>query len=492
MPASLTFELPRTSPEQEGIASAALLRVVEALESQVHEIHSFMLLRHGHVVAEGWWSPYAPEYPHTTFSLSKSFVSTAMGLAVAEGRLTIDDAVLSFFPDEVPLQANDFRALMAVRHLLTMTTGHALDTLPRMEQQPDGNWIHAFFDTPVLYKPGTHFLYNSGATYMLAAILQRVTGIGLLEYLGPRLFEPLGIRDATWHTSPQGIAIGSYGLSIKTEDIARFGQLYLQKGVWAGQRILPEAWVEAATSKQVSNGDSTTASDWAQGYGYQFWRNSYGGYRGSGLFGQYCIVLPEQDAVLALTAGIEILDFQHFLNLVWEMLLPSLNAEPPSDDPVSQAALANKLSNLAFPPVQGAATSPLASSISGRTYGVDANDLKIEALAFGFTEQGCVLSIQTAFGGETFLAGYGTWQHGYTTLFRKYWLPDEAMPIFVSGAWTAQDTLTMVMRLVETPFFYTFVCHFVGHELMIEAQVNVTFESAEPLLLTGHASPSDE
>src|SRR5262249_17904140 len=160
-------------------------------------------------------------------------------------------------------------------------------------------------------------------TYMLSAIVQKTAGLTVLDYLRPRLFEPLGIEDPTWGTSPQGVSLGGYGLSIRTEDIARFGQLYLQKGEWQGRQLLPTTRVQAATSRQVSNG-SSPQSDWDQGYGYQFWRCRHGAFRGDGAFGQYCLVMPEQDAVLAITSGVK--DMQAVLNLVWDKLLPALGS----------------------------------------------------------------------------------------------------------------------------------------------------------------------
>ena len=165
------------------------------------------------------------------FSLSKSFTSTAVGMAVAEGRLSVDDPVLSFFPDEAPRKPGENLAAMRVRHLLAMSTGHDQDTTEHLYRRRDGNWARAFLARPVAHAPGTHFLYNTGATYMLSAIVQKVTGQTLLEYLRPRLFEPLGIEGATWETCPRGVNTGGFGLSVKTEDIARFGQLYLQRGV---------------------------------------------------------------------------------------------------------------------------------------------------------------------------------------------------------------------------------------------------------------------
>ena len=285
--------LPRSAPESQGIASAAIQDFVTAVEQNIQSLHSFMLLRHGTVIAEGWWHPYRPEAPHVLFSLSKSFTSTAVGLAVADGLLSVEDPLLKFFPQEAPQKIDPNLAAMQVRHLLTMTTGHHEDTTERIMRA--SNPLKAFLGLPVEHEPGTYFVYNSGASFMLSAIVQKLTGQTLLEYLTPRLFEPLGITGATWDSHPNGVNFGGWGLNIKTEDIARFGQLYLQKGQWQGRQLIPAAWVAAATAKQVPN-DPDENPDWEQGYGYQFWRCQPAAmYRGDGAFGQFCVVMPEQD-----------------------------------------------------------------------------------------------------------------------------------------------------------------------------------------------------
>ena len=344
-------QFPRSTPEAHGISSAALLTFVQTIEQQIDALHSFMLLRHGQVVAEGWWSPYAADEPHMLFSLSKSFTSTAIGLAVAEGRLAVTDRVLSFFPEEAPAEVSDNLAAMRIHDLLAMATGHTEDTTAYLRQDPDGNWARAFLARPVDRTPGTHFVYNSGATYMLSALLQKITGMTLVEYLRPRLFDPLGIDYATWDSCPRGINVGGWGLWITTDSIARFGQLYLQQGRWQGQQLVPTDWVATASTKQVSNG-SKPESDWEQGYGYQFWRCRHNAYRGDGAFGQYCIVMPEQDAVLAITSGLK--DMQAPLNVIWEKLLPSLGDQPLPPDVAAHNTLTRKLATLVRPPMQGA------------------------------------------------------------------------------------------------------------------------------------------
>jgi CubicO group peptidase (beta-lactamase class C family) len=295
-------------------------------------MHSFMLVRHGHVVAEAWWEPESAEKQHILWSLSKSFTSTAVGLAVAEGELSVDDLVLKFFPEDAPENPSANLKQMRIRDLLTMSTGHQ-DEVRLDDKTP---WVKAFLAHPVPHKPGTHFRYNTPATYMLSAIVQKVTGETVLEYLKPRLFEPLGIDKPQWDASPQDISIGGYGLFIRTEDIAKFGQLYLQKGKWNGKQLLPAEWVKQASSKQVSNG-SDPQGDWDQGYGFQFWRCRHGAFRGDGKDGQFCIVLPEQDAVVAITANTS--DMQAELNIVWDKLLPAFGDKPKPENPEEQARL---------------------------------------------------------------------------------------------------------------------------------------------------------
>lgn len=337
--AAQTSNLPRSTPESQGVSSAVIRDFIETADHDVDSMHSFMLLRHGKVVAEAWWAPESADKPHVLWSLSKSFTSTAVGLAVAEGKLTIDDPVLSFFPDDAPAEPSTNLKAMRVRDLLTMNAGHQ----DELNWRETADWAKAFLSHPVPYKPGTHFRYNTPATYMLSAIVQKVTGQTVLDYLTPRLFQPLGIEKPKWDTSPQGISIGGYGLYLRTEDIAKFGQLYLQKGQWNGQQIVPAEWVAMATSKQVSNG-SNPDSDWDQGYGFQFWRSRHGAYRGDGKDGQFCIVLPELDAVVAITANTG--NMQAELNVVWDKLLPAFSDEPLAENSQEQAKLKSTIANL--------------------------------------------------------------------------------------------------------------------------------------------------
>lgn len=334
--------LPRSTPEAQGVSSADIRAFVEAADKQVNAIHSFMFVRHGYVIAEGWWKPQAADKPHVLWSLSKSFTSTAVGLAVAEGKLSADDPVLKFFPEDAPDKPSENLKAMRVRDLLTMSTGHETEA----KLTANKSWVQSFLAQPVPYKPGTHFLYNTPGSYMLSAIVQKVTGQTVLDYLRPRLFEPLGIDNPQWDSSPQGITLGGWGLKLRTEDIAKFGQLYLQKGKWNDKQLVPVVWIEQATAKQVSNGSDPT-KDWDQGYGFQFWRCRHGAYRGDGANGQFCIVLPQQDAVIVMTADTK--DLQGQLNLVWDKLLVAFNASPLPANVDEETKLKQTLANLTVP-----------------------------------------------------------------------------------------------------------------------------------------------
>jgi CubicO group peptidase (beta-lactamase class C family) len=467
--------LPRSSPEEQGVSSAAVLSFVETADKTIEAMNSFMLLRHGHVVAEGWWSPYDARSPHSLYSLSKSFTSTAVGLAVAEGKLSVDDEVLKFFPDDAPADPSANLKAMRVSDLLRMSTGQQSEP-PRPADQV---WTKAFLAHLVPFKPGTHFLYNTSGTYMLSAIVQKATGQTVLDYLRPRLFEPLGIEHPTWETSPQGISAGGYGLSIRTEDIAKFGQLYLQKGRWQGKQLVPQAWIEAATARQTSNG-SNPASDWDQGYGYQFWRCRHGAYRGDGAFGQYCIVMPEQDAVLAITSGVK--DMQAVLNLVWDKLLPGMKPSPLPADDAARGKLGAKLKALMVPPQEGSAQPGV--SLRSDTYAFAPNPYKLESirLAGGANDAGTTLVVRLAGVEQRIACRPGAWQKG-----RAAWGPLPAQPVAASGAWTENDTFTARLCFYETPFIATIRLKLNGQEARLNAETNVGFGPTREKELVGKA-----
>ena len=460
--------LPRSTPEAQGIPTSAVLLFADEAERKDLGVHSLMLLRHGHVVAEGWWDPYGPSDPHMLYSLSKSFTSTAAGLAAAEGLLSLDDTVLSFFPDEAPAEIGPNLAAMRLRHLLSMSTGHDKDTTGGMRENDD--WAKAFLAQPVEHTPGTHFVYNSGATYMVSAIVQKKTGQTILDYLGPRLFGPLGIQDPTWESSPQGVSVGGWGLNITTEDIARFGLLYLQKGVWQGNRLLSAAWVAEATSKQVENGNDPN-SDWGVGYGFQFWRCRHNAYRGDGAFGQLCVVLPEQDAVVAITAGTS--DLGGVLNLIWDHLLPAMGRDALPDDPAGAKQLQARLAGLSMPTPDGPVSSPTAAAVSGKLFAFavgDGNEQKTATARWDFDGNGATVTVRDERGEHRIEAGAGGWRRGTTTLREG-----ESQPVAAWGKWMAEDTYVLTAYFYQTPYALVLTAHFLEGGVRFEQRQNVSF-----------------
>ena len=479
--------LPRSDPEAQGIPSSAVSAFLDDVTKSIHHLHSVMLLRHGQVVAEGWWSPYAPDISHMLYSLSKSFTSSAVGLAVEEGLLSVDDPVLSFFPDEAPSQASANLAAMRVRHLLSMSTGHAEDSTGHIRDSADNNWARAFLMRPVEYEPGAHFLYDSGASYMLSAIVQKLTGMTLVEYLRQRLFEPLGIRNHEWETCPRGVNSGGWGLSITTEDIACFGQMYLQKGIWNGQRVLPESWVSTATSFHSDNSGNDTNDniDWQQGYGFQFWRCQHNAYRGDGAFGQFCVVMPEQNAVFVTTAGVE--DMQPVLDLVWKHLLPAMSPAPLPENTLDASQLRGRLGTLALAPQQGA-SSPLESAISGRRYVFESNEQGVEALSVQFGDDECLLTLGNAQGEHRIRCGRGAWRMETVSLNFDDAHSASANLVAASCAWTDEDTLVMQLCFYETPYRPTITCKFKDDRVLYAMKLNVSFEATELPQLEGRAT----
>jgi CubicO group peptidase (beta-lactamase class C family)/predicted glycoside hydrolase/deacetylase ChbG (UPF0249 family) len=328
---TLTKTLQHSDPEKEKIDPAAITAYLQAVKTNKQDLHSLMILRNGKVVYKKWFGENAANKTHVLYSVSKTFTSTAIGFALQEGLLNLSDKVISFFPDKLPKEISPNLQALEIQHLLTMTVGHDVDpTGVLREKSADLEWVEAFLAFPMEHQPGDQFVYNSLATYMLSAILTKVTGDQLLDYLQPRLFRPLGIVEATWEESPQGIQIGGWGLKVKTEDMAKLGLFYLQKGKWNDKQLLAESWFDEATVAQVPSLPAGVKrenlkveakdSDWMQGYGYQLWRSRHNSYRADGLNGQFILILPEKNAVIVTTANIP--NMQAELNLIWEYLLP--------------------------------------------------------------------------------------------------------------------------------------------------------------------------
>ncbi|MFD7158549.1 serine hydrolase domain-containing protein [Kribbella sp. NPDC059898] len=464
--------LPRSTPAAQGLSAAALDSFVGALDAGQPEIQTVMLVRHGHVVLEDAWAPYRLDDRRLLFSVSKSFTSTAVGLAVDAGLLTIDDPVISFFTaDELPETISDNLAAMKVRHLLTMTTGHSKDTVEALSR--DRRMVKVFLGLDVEHEPGSVFVYNSGATYMLSAILQRLTGGNLLDYLRPRLFEPLGATEAIWQVSKEGITVGGWGLSLNTESLACFGQLMLQHGEWDGKQLVPAEWYEAATSKQVPN-DREENPDWKQGYGLQYWRGRHGTYRADGAFGQFILVFPAYDAVLITTSATG--DMQAILNTAWDYLLPALEGKDVPATPRPE--------QLELAPPTGATPPPG----DGRTYRFAGhNPAGLTAVRLDADGTGTFKFEDPQGGTHELVSAAGAWQERRAASTVADAGPESGERILTS-AYGDGDAFVATFRWVETPFLATLSCRVADGVMTVDGKLNVSFGPTEFTLVSEEMS----
>jgi CubicO group peptidase (beta-lactamase class C family) len=420
---------------------------IRALERSPAVLRGLVLARRGKAVLRHFWGPYQEADPVWVYSLSKSFCSTAVGFAAQEGLLKTGDKVLSFFPEYEGFINDENCRAMTVQDLLTMRTGHETDTtMPVIQAE---NWAEAFLKLPVKFRPGTHFVYNSGATYMLSAIVQKLTGQKIHDYLGPRLFSPLGFGTTAWDSSPQGINTGGWGFMVTLEDIAKLGLLYLRRGNWQGKQLLSEKWCDEAALPHADNSITPGASaDWSRGYGYQFWRSRYG-YRGDGAFGQYCLIMPEFDAVLALSSETE--NMQEILDIVWEYLVPAFGTANEAE-----------------------------ARISGREYRAEKNPWGIDSVSFIFSQSGLKLRFVSETGPSAEIeAGRYAWLESETRLpFGDFsFIPAMSMAgdgKKISASFIWRDKKNLALRLVYRNYPHRealSVC-FEGDELRMSAQAN--------------------
>lgn len=452
----MTGSLPRSTPADQQTDPAAILAVLDALKTRPDiEMHSLMVVRHGHVIAEGWWAPYSAGQRHLLYSLSKSFTATAVAFAQAEGLLELDDPVVKHFPEfEADITDPRSRA-MTIRHVAAMASGHtremAQEALARDRAEP----VRGFLLIPPDREPGTVFAYSQPCTYTLASIVQRHAGMPLTEYLRPRLFGPLGIGPVGWQTWPPGRQQGFSGLFARTEDVAKLGQLYLQDGRWDGRQLIPAAWVAEATAQQVGNPERENP-DWRQGYGFQFWMARHG-YRGDGAFGQFCVVLPEQDTVVAITACT--LDMQAILDALWEHLLPGLDA---GGNEAAHRELSARLAGLSLPACPARPAPATAGSLAGEPFtvaGPAARELATTLVTVGVAarEGGWEVTLAEAGNAVTFPAGAGTWAVSSPADRRG-----GIVPIAASGGWTDGGDLRLEVIFLETPHRMDLTCTVAG------------------------------
>ncbi|HXW79720.1 MAG TPA: serine hydrolase domain-containing protein [Acidimicrobiales bacterium] len=449
--------MPVSTPANEGVLAEGVEAFLDVLEQDpAIDPHSLMILRHGRVVAAGWWWPYGPERPHQLYSLSKSFTSTALALAVAEGLVSLDDPVIKFFPEyDAEVTATQTRSML-VRHIAAMASGHVEDTWGRVLATSPDNPVRGFLLLPPDRPPGTVFCYNQSCTYTMAVIVQKVSGQTLTQFLRSRLLDRLGAGPVSWRQYPSGQDIGVGYLHATTDTVARLGQLYLQEGRWGPDQVLTAEWVREATRLQIPTSQATVGGgpDWRRGYGYQFWMSRHG-YRGEGVRSQFCLVLPEKDAVIAITAQTD--EMQAVLDAVWDKLMPAF-VEGEVADNGADGKLESRLQGLAVPTF-GAQSDPPAA----RERWVDAT----------FTPAGGKCEQQPSLLSVTVSADGHGWEVSLdeadlslsAELCNEIWVVTEpgqpgsdVVPNACFGGWLDEDTLRFDVIFLESPHRLTVTC----------------------------------
>ena len=481
--------LPRSTPEAEGVSSETIQKYIEKIDPKRHELHSYMLIRHGKVISEAWWKPYSADKVHSMYSVSKSWTSTAIGFAVAEKRLSVQDKVISFFPEYADLKDKPYMQDLRVQDLLTMSVGHENEPLRSViVMQPD--WIRGFLNHPIVAKPGTKFLYNTLATYMLSAIIQKVTGETTLTYLKPRLLDPLHISGIDWESDQKGINVGGWGIRLKTEDMAKLGLLYLNKGKFEGKQVLPATWVAEATKAQIMQDSGKTPEeraqmfyngwpDWLQGYGYQFWRGRHNSFRGDGAFGQTILMMPDQDAVLIITS--ESQDLQDEMNQAWVNLLPAFHAKAMPSNPKALAALKafNSTRQLEAP------VSSQVNTILNAELNLDKNPFDFTKMALKTNGDAATMTITTKDSTQhTFKLGFRTWGIGKSNLVGPYRLRAARVdlakkaPFDYAGSYRILDdqSIEITLRYFESPHHWTMIWKANGLEVINSYEPKVSIK----------------
>lgn len=451
-----------TTPEAQGIDSDKLAATLLAIREQEIPIHSLLLIRNGRIVTDATFYPYDGRTVHDMASVTKSVMTTLIGIAADQGKLDLDAPMVSFFSDREIANRDAVKERLTVRHLTAMASGLDCvrdgapgDTNAQMQNSPD--YVQFALDRPVAWEPGSQFNYCSPAIHLLSPILQQATGMPALDFARQYLFEPLGIRDAMWEQDPQGYYDGWGDLSLHPRDMAKIGYLFLHQGEWGGRQVVSREWVEAATIAQTPGiGDDP--------YGYGWWINSdiEGSYRADGRGGQYIVVLPGWDMILVTTGG----GFD--LDQIGELLLASFTdlENPLPDNPEGVARLEAAVAAVAQPPAAGPVP-PLpdvARRVSGKTYVLEPNVVGLDNIACTFdgsAEAACAVGV----GGESPL----TWTVGLDGVYR--FSPGlDGRPLGARGRWTDSRTFALESNGITTNDQFGLSLRFDGDRIEVQFQ----------------------
>jgi CubicO group peptidase (beta-lactamase class C family) len=455
---------------------------LDELEQRQMRLHSLLVHWHGQTMLDLWQWPHEPTVMHKLHSVTKSFTATAVGFAEAEGLLELEDPVLDYVDSRKRADADENLRYMRIRDLLTMRTGHRRGMSGATTRLRETGWAAEFLEEPVVELPGRSFQYSSTTSHMLSAIVQRVTGQPIDDYLGPRLFEPLGIVDYEWQRDPDGVCSGGNGLSMRPHDLLSFGVLLLHNGIWNGRQILPTGWVQKASAAHVrrevsgvSEADSGAPED--SRYGYQFWISEDGIYSASGIFGQECLVFPDDGAVVVATGAMGG-DTYHDLPTMIRRAFRTAFREPAhaAGSGVDTQTLHTRISAARRPePLDGTRRRIGCSD----TYDFEANEQGITSLSIDVGQDSVLVTIEDDRGSHRIDHGIGDWrrQHIAVSTWRLHHsYQDERALVQAAARWSdakTGDVLILTWHFVEGPFIDRLVLHLEADSVTVGRSVNV-------------------
>lgn len=490
-------EFQRVTPESVGIHSEDIEWLLDQLESDFTEPHGLIIMKHGKICAEGWWTPYAPGIRHGEQSHSKTYAATAVGIAYTEGILRLDERLIDIFPEEAPENPSENLQKLTIHDVLCMGCG--MDKMPT----PSVNWIHDFLHTPVTNKPGTTYMYNSVGSSILGAIVRKKTGLGLHEYLKPRLYDKIGIYadNHRWMTMPDGMEVGGGGLFATTEDNLRLMKLYADGGVWNGERILAEDYVQNATTLQNESATEAKgnpeAFDNFVGYGYQIWMcQPKGVYRADGAMGQFTIVVPDQDILIAITENAAGAHWaQATLDTMWTFLDRIKNHQAEEENPESARKLAKRMKHLALPNPTFQPFSPLAEKLNGAAYQIESGafyliDNGVEMIMGGTPLPPALQSFKLQFTCDSMVLhmddGMQTFDLTAATDGSRRWnqLPSRQIgQVLANAFWEKENVLILELRKIETCGQEKLIFTFLDDQVSIEKENGMLFRMEADLVI---------
>ncbi len=483
-------DIPRSTPEAQGISSKSISDMLGALMNIPDtEIHHVMVLRNGNVVAEMHPAPYKAEYKHTQYSLSKTFVSLAIGIAIDENRLRLTDRIAPFFTDELPDTISDNLARLTVRDLLIMGSGMRPDWDMRNNRS---DWAREYLSRKV-GEPGAEFLYDSITTYMLSEMVQRATGMKTLDFLRQRLFSHMNISDIYWQESPTGVNTGGWGLHIQCEAIAKIGLLYLNKGKWNGEQLVSEEWIAESSKKHADNSYGAInpiPTDGNSGYGYQIRMCKYpGAYRADGAYGQFMVAVPDKNIVVVIN-GLSIGRTDDELDAIWNMLLPGVSDNTLPENKQNHAKMSKLCSEASLKFPEGAKFSTRLKRDNDIILKLDDNKRGIDTLKLRYAKDRYILTVVNKDGTvDEIPFGYKNWLTTTSTTFPPYSV--EAMgrfkglkPEFTLGsAYAWKDRNTMILQTHYTNFISSrmYEIHFMPTGIEVKVKENYSVNNTETI-----------